>query len=471
MTSSAPGSPTRPRRAIVIGGGLTAMLTASVLSEMTDVLVIERDVLPDRPAPRTGLPQAAHTHILWSGGAEAMESLLPGTLKELDEAGAHRIPLTTGMVAYSPKGWFRRWAESHYAITCSRDLLDWVVRRRVLSKAGNSITVMERTAVIGLTGDATAVTGVTTRHEDTGEHDTLLADLVVDASGRASRIPHWLRTLGTQPPAVREVDSGLVYASRVYQAPDGLPANWPIINVQADPPGHGPGRSGVITPLEGGRWLVTLTGTRGGQPTKDPDEFEDFAQRLRHPIVGHLISRATPLSTISVTHMTANRRHFYEKTSLPDNLLVMGDAVASYNPTYGHGMTVTAQAAVILRDTVRQHGWGSLGLTRRVQQAIARPVATAWAFATGTDVFYAGATKTGPTAGERLAAAFVNRLIYTATGSGPVARAVTDVMTLRDGPERLARPDVLIRALIGPVKPPLEEPPLTPEERKAVGYA
>ncbi|RPE39027.1 flavin-dependent dehydrogenase [Streptomyces sp. Ag109_O5-1] len=464
-------SPAAPgHRAVIIGGGLAAMLTAHVLSKVTDVLVIERDTLPTVPKARTGLPQARHTHVLWSGGADAIEALLPGTAKELDSAGARRIPLTTGMVALSPQGWYRRWPESHYAITCSRDLLDWVIRQRVLREAGTRITVMERTSVVGLTGSSSTVTGVATRREDTGEEDTLLADLVIDASGRASRTPQWLAALGVQASAVREVDSGLVYASRIYQAPDGLPEDWPIINVQANPRGNGPGQGGVITPLEGGRWLVTLHGTHGGQPTKEADEFQHFARKLRHPIIGELISKATPVSPVSVTHMTANRRHFYEKAALPDNLLTIGDSVASYNPTYGHGMSVIAQGAVILRNTIQRHGWNSPGLARHAQKAIAKPVNTAWTFATGTDVFYPGATGTGPTASERLAAAFVDRLSYTATGSGPTARALTDVMTLRKGPERLAWPDVLIRALVGPVKPPLDQPPLTAKERAAVDY-
>ncbi|MFJ3365788.1 NAD(P)/FAD-dependent oxidoreductase [Streptomyces anthocyanicus] len=457
------------RRAIVIGGGLTAMLTARVLSEVMDVLVIERDVLPEGSESRTGLPQARHTHILWAGGADAIERLLPGTAKEFEAVGVRRIPLTTGMVALSPQGWYRRWPESHYAITCSRDLLDWVIRQRVLREAGTRITVDERTSVVGLTGTSAAVTGVSVYREDAGEEDTLFADLVVDASGRASRTPKWLGDLGAQAAAVREVNSGLVYASRLYQAPEGLPEDWPIINVQANPRCKGPGQGGVITLLEGGRWLVTLYGTRGGEPTKDADNFQRFASELRHPIIGELISKVPPLGPVSVTRMTANRRHFYEKASLPDNLLVIGDAVASYNPTYGHGMSVAAQGAVILRDTIQRHGWGSPGLVKRVQRALAKPVSTAWTFATGTDVFYPGATDTGPTAGERLAAAFVDRLSYTATGSGPIARALTDVMTLRKGPARLARPSVLVHAMVGPVKPALGQPPLTAGERAAVG--
>ncbi|MFF9192705.1 NAD(P)/FAD-dependent oxidoreductase [Streptomyces rochei] len=458
--------PRKLSRAIVIGGGLAGMLAARVLSDHAEVIVIERDTLPDRPESRTGLPQASHTHVLWSGGADAIETLLPGTAEALAAAGAHRIPLTTGMVAYSPKGWYRRWDESHYAITCSRDLLDHVVRGQVLGAAAR-ISVMERTTVLGLTGSAAEVTGVSIRRHD-DEEDTLLADLVVDASGKGSRTPRWLDELGAPQPTTREVDSGLVYASRVYRAPAGLPDSWPIINVQPDPRADGPGQNGVILPIEGGRWLVTLSGTRGGQPTDDPTDFQPFALGLRHPLVGQLLDKAEPLGTVQVSRMTANRRRYYEKTDMPDRLLVLGDAVAAYNPQYGHGMSVAAQGAVTMSDTIRRRGWNTPGLTAKIQKSIAQHVNTAWTFAAGTDVFYEGATEEGPTLGERVAARFVDRLNLTATGSGRVARALTDVMTLQAGPQALAHPRNLIAAAVGPLKPQITEPPLTPAERRAL---
>ncbi|MBV1940802.1 FAD-dependent monooxygenase [Streptomyces sp. BV286] len=453
----------RSPHAIVIGGSLTALLAAQALSDTAHVTVIERDVLPEQPAPRKNLPQAHHVHLLWSGGADAIETLLPGTEKALAAAGARRIPLTTGMVGYSPAGWFRRWAESHYVIGCTRDLLDVVVRDQVLKSSGERITLRQGTDVIGLEGTAAAVTGVRISGTD-GIEETISADMVFDASGRGSRTPHWLKELGAPEPATRAVDPGLVYASRIYQAPAELPENWPIINVQADPRGDGPGKAGVILPIEGNRWLVTLSGTRGGQPTDDPADFVDFALQLRHPIVGEILARTTPLTDVTVTRTTANRRRYYEKTAMPENLVVLGDAVAAFNPVYGHGMTVAAQSAVTLQETIQRHGWGTPRLAQRVQKAITPHVQTAWAFATGSDVFYPGATDTGPTFGERVSARFVDRLIYTATGSGRVARDLTDVVTMEAGPHTLGRPSTLIAVAIGPLKDKLEEPPFTPEE-------
>ncbi|MEU3556037.1 NAD(P)/FAD-dependent oxidoreductase [Streptomyces fragilis] len=461
------GRASSTRQAVVIGGGLAGFLAARALAGDAAVTIVERDTLPTVPEPRKNLPQARHLHNLWSGGAGAVEQLLPGTLAELQAHGARRIPLTSGMVAYSPAGWYRRWDDSHYSISCSRDLLDWVIRGQVLAGNAAAITVLQRTQVLGLVGDAAAVTGVRIRNA-AGEEETLNADLVVDAGGRASRTPHWLLDLGLDGPTAREVDSGLVYASRTYQAPPKTPAVWPIINIQADPRSGGPARSGAIQPIEDDRWLVTLSGTRGAEPPRDPKGFEEFAQQLRHPLIAEALVHAQPLTDVTLSRTTVNQRRYYEKTRMPRGLLVLGDAVAATNPTYGHGMSVAAQSALTLRDTLRRRGWAAPDLARHVQKGITRHLETAWTFATGSDVFFPGASENGPTVVERLAARYIDRLIHTATGSGRVARAVTDVMTLEAGPARLLSPDTLIAAARGPLKPSLQHPPLTAEEWQAI---
>lgn len=174
------------------------MLAAAALAGLADrVVVVERDVLPTGPVPRKGLPQARHVHQLWSGGAVALEELLPGVTGRLRAAGAHRLPVTTDMVALSPQGWFRRWAESHFMLLSSRDLLDATVRAQVLTD--ERIELLEGAEVLGLDGTGAAVTGVRVRVA--GAERALRADLVIDATGRASRTPHWLAELGLPAPA------------------------------------------------------------------------------------------------------------------------------------------------------------------------------------------------------------------------------------------------------------------------------
>ncbi|MFI7410188.1 FAD-dependent oxidoreductase [Streptomyces sp. NPDC049627] len=462
----------RPTTAVVLGGSLAGLLAARALADVADhVTVVERDVLPAGPEPRKGLPQAAHVHQLWSGGVRALEELLPGVVGRLREAGAHRLPVTTDMVALSPYGWYRRWAESHHMLLCSRDLLDATVRAAVA--ADERVEVLQGTEVLGLVGTGAAVTGVRIRAHgkaDAAER-TVFADLVVDATGRGSRTARRLTELGLPAVERREVNSGVVYASRVFRAPEAAREGFPVVNVQPDPRAGKPGCGGVLLPIEDGRWIVTLFGSRGAEPPTEADAFVPYArEELRHPVIADLLTHAEPLTDVAYTRTTANRRHYYERMSAwPENFAVLGDALCALNPIYGHGMSVAAQSAVALRDAVRHHGWGSPRLARRIQQAVARPASAAWDLALGMDVFYPGATPNGPTLRDRLLAAYVGRLLYTATGNGRIARRVTDVTSLERGAEVLLAPSVLLAAIAGPLKPPLTGPPLTAEELKAAG--
>lgn len=456
---------TAPRRAVVVGAGLAGLLAAAALRDHAEVTVVERDALPEGPGPRKGVPQARHAHLLWSGGARAMEELLPGVTDAWLAAGARRIPLPTGLVSLSPQGWVRRWPEMEFMIACSRDLLESVVRARLL--AGPRVTLLDRTEIRGLEGDASRVTGLRVRPAE-GEEQVLTADLVVDATGRGSRGTAWLDALGVAPAPMDEVDSGLVYASRVFRAPPGT-EEYPVVNVQPDGSQPVPGRSATLVPIEDGRWLVTLSGTRGGQPTALTDEFESFARDIRHPVVGELIARAEPLTDVVVTRSTINRRRFFEKVSgWPDGFVAIGDSVATYNPIYGHGMSVAAQSALALRERVAAHGLAAPGLARRVQRAVAVPVSLAWELATGTDIRYPEAIGKRPNAVRRLFGRYVERLIRTALGRPLVFKAYLGVVTLTEPISALVRPEVVLAVLRGPVKSPLAEPPLTEQEREAV---
>ncbi|MER5181225.1 FAD-dependent monooxygenase [Streptomyces sp. NPDC002896] len=454
---------------MVIGGGMAGMQAAAALCRYTDVTIVERDALPDGPEPRKGLPQARHVHVLWSGGARAMEDLLPGITQRWLAAGARRVPLPTGLVSMQAQGWIRRWPEMQFMIACSRDLLDWVVREKVT--AHPRVTVLPRTELLSLVGSAGRVTGVRVRTVGTEGGDAgervLDADLVVDASGRGSRAPAWLGALGVPEAPREEVDSGLVYASRLFRAPAGT-EDFPVVNVQANAREPRPGQTTTIVPIEGGRWLVTVSGTRGGWPTAEAAEFERFARGVRHPVVGELIAHAEPLSDVVVTRSTVNRRNFFEKvTAWPDGFVALGDAVATYNPVYGHGMSVSAQSAVALRDNVAAHGLTAPGLARRVQRAVSRPVSVAWDLATGQDILYPGATGRQPGSTARLLRGYVDRLLFSATGRPLLTKAFLDVITLSAPLTELVKPEMITATVRGPVRTPLTDPPLTERERKA----
>ncbi|MFG2118289.1 FAD-dependent oxidoreductase [Streptomyces sp. NPDC048710] len=469
-----PDRATARRTAIVIGGSTAGMLAASVLaSRFHEVTIVEADRLPEGPEPRKGLPQARHAHLLWSGGVAALEELLPGVTGELVGKGAGLIDVMTDLVSKAPSGqWFRRFTDSrHHMIVCSRDLLDAVIRADVLGR--RRITLRDGTRVSGLAGDKGRVTGIRVPDGPDGQLTTLHADLVIDAGGRASQAHKWLRELGHAPVEERVVDAGVAYASRVYAAPDGTAAlRYPVVNVQADPR-DAPGRGGVVVPIEGGRWLVTLSGTRGGRPTADPDEFEHFALTgLKDPIIGHLIAGAKPLTDPVTTRSTANRRHYYESSETwPDGFAVIGDAVAGYNPVYGHGLSVAAQSVQALGRVLDRHGPTAPGTARRIQRAVARPVANAWNLAVGQDAYYPGAAPQPPTAVERLLTAYVDKAVAAGSGNPRALRGLLDVMSLKTPPARLFAPDMLWTICFGPRRGPLPGPPLSRTEREAAGLS
>ncbi|MEV0635252.1 FAD-dependent monooxygenase [Streptomyces sp. NPDC050619] len=451
--------------ALVIGASAAGLFAAAALSEFANVVIIERDHLPDGPEPRRGVPQARHAHLVWSGGVLAFNALLPGLTDDVVARGGRMAHIMADMVSRAPNEvWFRRFLATHHRnVVCSRDLLDAVIRDRVLDHP--RIILRENTTALSLKGDAARVTGLRVR---SGEEElTISADLVVDASGRGSRAAQWLIDLGLAKVTEREVNAGITYATRLYKAPASASSDFPLINVQANPASP-PSQGGIILPIENNQWLVTLGGTRGGEPTANSDAFVAFALNLGDPIIGELIQNAEPISDIVTTHSTANHRRYYEKMKRwPDGFTVLGDAVAAYNPVYGHGLTVAAQGAVAIRDVLRSTDLTATGTARRLQRAASHPVAAAWDLAIGQDAFYPGATDTPPTTVEKVLARFVDRAVATGARNPRAMGALLDVMSLEKPATRLFSPDMLIPILFGPKKQHLQGPPLTEAERKA----
>ncbi|MET9184218.1 FAD-dependent monooxygenase [Streptomyces tendae] len=455
------------RRAVVVGAGLAGMLAAAVLADagVAEVVVLDRDELPDGPRQRRGLPQGRHAHLLMTGGLRAMEEIVPGVGKRLLAAGAHEISLSSGVLARSPEGWLRRWRrEGPVMLTCTRALVDWTVRAAVLEHPRVEV---RRAAAVGLTGSAGRVRGVRVSGPD-GEAD-LDADLVVDASGRGTRIVTWLDGLGLSGVRTRIVDSGLVNASRVYRVPAGA-ERFPLTIVQADPYVSRPGRSAMVMPVEGDRWLVSCGGTRGGEPPADAEGFLRYTLDLPDPIVGRLISGAEPLTDVHVSRSTSNVRHYLDKAPhWPEGLVVLGDALGTFNPAYGQGMSVAAFGARVLgRELERAGGPDAPGLARRVLRGAARPVDAAWAMAVGQDVLYPATRGGRPGIADRAVTAYTRRMTRAAAGSFAAASAIWDVTSMRTPPTRMFHPAAVLAALTGSPLPALSGPPLTPAEREVL---
>ncbi|HEX6364210.1 MAG TPA: hypothetical protein VFZ93_14735, partial [Albitalea sp.] len=205
------------RRALVLGAGIAGLAAARVLAEHVDELVIvERDALPERAQPRPGTPQARHIHNLLLRGLHELEALFPGFGAELAARGGVRVDLTRDMRFHSIWGWFPRYDSDLQACLASRALIEQVLRERM--RALPRVRWLEQHRAVALLGDARRVHGLRCERDGAGAVE-LEADLVLDASGRGTKLPAWLEALLGVATPVTEVDAGLAYATRLYRMP------------------------------------------------------------------------------------------------------------------------------------------------------------------------------------------------------------------------------------------------------------
>jgi 2-polyprenyl-6-methoxyphenol hydroxylase-like FAD-dependent oxidoreductase len=436
-------------RAVVLGASLAGLLAARVLTDAYgQVTVIDRDQLPETPMHRRGVPHARHIHALAARGQQALEELFPGLTAELV---AHGVPAGDMLAdARLYLGGHRlRPAHAGVVLLCaSRPLLESRVRARVRTLA--NVRFLDRCDVVGLATNSNGrrVTGARVlRRADGSAEEVLGADLVVDATGRGTRIPVWLEALGYARPEREQVRIGLGYATRTYRLPSAaLGGDLGVLHGAT--PEHP--RAGALQALEGERWIVTLAGILGNHPPTDPEGFLAFARSLRFPDIYEAIRDAEPLDDPVPFRYPASIRYRYERLArFPDGLLVMGDAVCHTNPIYGHGMTMAALEALTLRRHLQR---STAPQPRRWFRDLARMVDVPWEMAGGADLNFPG-VQGHRTAKVRLLGAYLARLHAAAAHDARLASAFVRVAGLVARPESLLRPGVALRVLRGSLSP------------------
>ncbi|MET1026366.1 MAG: hypothetical protein ABWY00_04300 [Dongiaceae bacterium] len=341
------------KQAIVIGAGISGLAAASALVDHFEkIIVLERDDLPSEPLPRAGTPQSRHLHGLLRGGLRALDDLFPGFEDDLIKAGA--VPIRVGLDILEERPGFdpfprRDLGLSIYAM--SRPAIEFAVRRRVEQLANVTFRPHCRVLDIVLPTERASFTAVrfTTRE---GNCETLMADLVIDASARGSLTLSCLQSAGHPLPPETIIGVDLCYATAVFAIPDQAPSDWKGVLTFPDAPESS--RSGVLLPVENNRWMVTVSGRRGDWPSDSGDEFLTFVQHLRTPKIYNAIKHATRLGEITrFGFAQSGRRHFEQLGTFPRGLIPLGDTICRFNPIYGQGMSVAAQEACALRRLLR----------------------------------------------------------------------------------------------------------------------
>ncbi len=304
-----------------------------------------------------------------------------------------------------------------------------------------NITLFEDYDVVNLTSTTARdrVTGARIRSRDGGSERVLRADLVADATGRGARTPTFLDALGYGRPSEDQVSVRVVYSSQLLRIPPGTLKELVVLVTPV------PGRptAMALAGYENDTWMFTVGGMAGREPPSEPAEMLAFAEGLAPAHVLAAIRAAEPLTEVCRFRYPESRWRRYDKMRrFPAGLLVVGDAICSFNPIYGQGMTVAALQAQALRQCLHRNG--ANGLARRYFRAAAKPIGVAWRFAVGGDLNLPEVEGPRPLS-LRLANRYVDRLQAAAESDIVVAEQFTKVVAFVDPPTRLLQPKMMIR--------------------------
>jgi 2-polyprenyl-6-methoxyphenol hydroxylase-like FAD-dependent oxidoreductase len=436
------------KRAAVIGAGIGGLAAAkAVAPHFEKVIVFDRDALPDVPAPRPGTPQARHTHLLLAGGCRALNRLFPGIELDFIEAGAVRARMRREMrfeiPGFDP---FPQRDLGFDQFLLSRPALELVCRGRVEREPNIEFRPRSRVTELIASPDNRAVAGV--RFEDArGTPGSLAADLVVDASGRASPTLGFLEAIGSSKPAAIEIGINQAYATAVFETPDDAPTDWLGVLHQPTPPGSS--RLGLVMPMEGSRWSVSLCVNHGETPPGDVDGFMAFAKSLRMPTIYNAIRGAKRVDDIARFGMPSSVRRAFDKLDrFPRGLVPLGDSVCRFPPTQGQGMSVAAQEAHVLASVLesrRRLGDPLGGLAESFLAEIQPLLETPWAVAMADLVYPQTRGVRPPDFEEKLQ--YTRALMRLASEDAEADKILAEVRSLLKPQSALREPELASRVM------------------------
>jgi 2-polyprenyl-6-methoxyphenol hydroxylase-like FAD-dependent oxidoreductase len=412
---------------------VAGLLAARALAKhFRRVTLLEKDKPTDSALPRDGVPQGRHIHVLLPGGARALERLFPGKLDELIRDGARRFDY--GRSRFHILGeWMPRIDTDLHTLAQTRPFLEQHLCRWV-GELANVRTIYD-TGLAELVLEDSRVTGVVLRGEQ------LRANLVIDATGRNTRLPRWLAASGFSTVPESTVGFDLGYATGRFRVPERALPDHPMLYIVGCPPHET--RVGVVVQVEGGQVYGGMAGYQGDHPPQDLAGFLDFAKSLIQPDVFHVLSQSELVSPIARYRIPASiRRHYARVDRFPAGILPIGDAVCSFDPAFGQGMTVAALEAEAL-DNCLSGSTGDEAFTREYLRRIDAVIEVAWEQSCGENFKYPKTTGGRPWMFP-VTRRFKDRLVR--CGDPDVVGEFYKVVSLTAPPRILLHPRVVARA-------------------------
>lgn len=429
----------RSGTAVVLGSGMAGLVSARVLADHFDsVAVIEKDEAPAAAGFREGVPQGRHFHALIPGGLEIMESLMPGLKAELRAAGSV-LPEPTQFYFYLPEG--KSYDQAQYMpeppppglfeppYIQTRGLLEFTVRQRVADL--DNLDIRYGTAIKRPLIENGRVTGVIVD----GTDEQIRAELVVDATGKASRTLGWLDALGFERPHENVVNCDFAYTS-CFLKPDN-PDDFTDVGffVTPNPEKTGNFRGAALVLMEDGSWLALVGGRYGDFPPRDYEGFLEYAGSVAEPRFGELVKRATLIGEPAHFRFPKGiRRRFDQLEAFPEGLLPMGDAVCHFNPAYGQGMSSACRQGIALQRVLEQRsveGQSLDGMWKDVFQQYYEETRAPWLFAALADFMHPDCSGDFPEEEQPVLAAMGQIRELAMQGNEAAGRLLQSVGTLK----------------------------------------
>lgn len=333
---------------VVIGAGAAGCLTAKVLAEhFNSVVVIDRDSPPSIDVLRKSVPQGRHVHNVLFHGNQIIEEMFPGFFDEsFDTAESPLIEMAKDQKLLGPCGWMPRYASGRVMRGYSRAFLDGRLFSHLQEIKNIEFRFQEQVSGLEIDRTENKVVAVKIVNVQSGASTTIQADLVVDCSGRSTKLYSWLSEAGYSQPACKRLANGDGYATAVLQIQGASPA-WSQFAILRAPPVRA--RGAYLLRVERNRWYLTLVGGDGDYPPADLPGFLAYAQSLESPLPMKLIERSEFLGKIHVHRRMDSFCHFVDRVEdWPSGIIALGDAVCAFNPVFGQGITSAALSAKLL---------------------------------------------------------------------------------------------------------------------------